>query len=517
MTTADPQSIQSVQSVRRLSALDGSFLRLDTPQSPMHVGWSALFAAPDGDRPRPTIEALRERAAGRVHEVPWCRWRLDESPLGLTEPRWIDDAGFDLAAHLVQLTASDDPVSLASFEALRSSVLSTPLDRSRPLWQICLLPRLEDGRVGMIGKIHHSLVDGIAALQIVRLIVDPEPDMQSEPPVGFRPQGRGGPVGWALDAAQRAVGDGVSVVRAGADAVAHPRSAAGSAARTAKLIATAIAEDVLPPAPPSALNGRIGSRRALVGYHAPRDLLRAARANGGTLNDVGLTAVAGALRTLALREGEAPTAPLKTMVPVSMRGLRDDGAGNQIAMVYMPLPVHLASCGERLEFVREQTARLKHTDRPAATQAFVETAGGLVPPSLRTPVVRALASARQFNLTVSQSPAPRGSLYLLGCELDEVYSVVPIAQGHGLAIGMVRYRQELFFGCYADPDLLPEVHELPALLEGELAALGAPARQRRPAAVPVPMPVRPPASGGRRGGRAATTAGNGLPPLVSAG
>jgi diacylglycerol O-acyltransferase / wax synthase len=472
MTTAP----QSNPSARRLSALDGSFLRLDTQQSPMHVGWSAVFAAPDG-RPRPTIEALRERAAGRVHEVPWCRWRLDASPLGLTEPRWIDDANFDLCAHLVQLTGPGDPVSLAAFEALRSSVLSTPLDRSRPLWQICLVPQLEDGRIGMIGKIHHALVDGIAALQIVQLVVDPEPEMRSQPPVAFRPQGRGGALGWALDAAQRAVGDGVSVLRAGASAAVHPRSAAGAAGRTAGLIATAIAEDVLPPAPPSQLNGRIGARRALVGLHASKDLLRAARGRGGTLNDVGLTAVAGALRTLALRDGAPPEAPLKVMVPVSMRRVGEAGAGNQIAMVYMPLPVHLASCGERLEFVREQTARLKHTDRPAATQAFVETAGGLVPPALRTPVVRALATSRQFNITVSQSPAPRGSLYLLGCELEEVYSVVPIAQGHGLAIGMVRYRQELFFGCYADPDMLPEVHELPALIEGELEALAATAGQ----------------------------------------
>ena len=188
-------------------------------------------------------------------------------------------------------------------------------------------------------------------------------------------------------------------------------------------------------------------------------------------------------------------------------------------MVYMPLPVHLGSCGERLEFVREQTARLKHTDRPEATQAFVETAGGLVPPALRTPVVRALATPRQFNLTVSQSPAPRGSLFLLGCELDEVYSVVPIAQGHGLAIGMVRYRQELFFGCYADPDMLPEVHELPALLEGELEALGrggGAASGGRPRCR-CRRPCAPPASGGRRGARAATTAGNGRPPLVPAG
>ena len=468
----------------RLSALDGSFLRLDTQQSPMHVGFSAVFAAPQDGRARPTIAALRERAAGRVHEVPWARWRLDEAPLGVTEPRWIEDARFDVAAHFIALTDPSDRVSESSFEALRSTVLSTPLDRSRPLWQICLVPQLEDGRVGMVGKIHHALVDGIAALQIIRLFVDPEPDVAWQPPVAYRPRGRGGPIGWALDTAQRAVGDGAGLLRAGTNAAVHPRSSAEAAARSAKLIATAIAEDVLPAAPQSSLNGRIGGRRTLVGYHAPRSLLRAARGRGGTLNDVGLAAVTGALRTLALRDGTPPEAPLKTMVPVSMRKHGDDGAGNQIALVYMPLPVHLGSCTDRLEFVREQTARLKHTDRPEATQAFVETAGGLVPPALRTPVVRALASSRQFNLTVSQSPAPRGSLYLLGCELEEVYSVVPIAQGHGLAIGMVRYRQELFFGCYADPDFLAEVHELPGLLAGELEALaaaaGRPAVAKRP-------------------------------------
>jgi diacylglycerol O-acyltransferase len=509
MTTAQ-------QTTRRLSALDGSFLRLDTQQSPMHVGFSAVFAAPSEGRPRPTIEGLRGRAAGRLHEVPWCRWRLDGSPFGLTEPRWIDDARFDLSAHLVALTDPDDAVSLASFEALRSSVLSTPLDRSRPLWQICVVPQLADGRIGMIGKIHHALVDGIAALQIVRLVVDPEADMQSQPPVSFRPQGRGGAVGWALDAAQRAVGDGVAVLRAGTSAAAHPRSAAEKAGRTAKLIATAIAEDVLPPAPPSQFNGRIGARRALVGYHAPKELLRAARGRGGTLNDVGLSAVAGALRTLALRDGEPPEAPLKTMVPVSMRRIGEDGAGNQIAMVYMPLPVHLGACGDRLTFVREQTARLRHTDRPEATQTFIETAGGLVPPPLRTPVVRALATPRQFNITVSQSPAPRGSLFLLGCELEEVYSVVPIAQGHGLAIGMVRYRQELFFGCYADPDMLPEVHELPALLEDELDALAA-AAGRRPGATTASAPVAGAPRAPRPARATAGAATNGHPPLTPVG
>jgi diacylglycerol O-acyltransferase len=159
------------------------------------------------------------------------------------------------------------------------------------------------------------------------------------------------------------------------------------------------------------------------------------------------------------------------MVPVSMRRLGDTAAGNQISMITIALPVHLDSSIARLGWVRGQTRRLKQTDRAVGTQNLYQ-AVGLLPTPLRSRAAKAMAAPRQFNLTVSQSPAPRGSLYLLGCELDEVYSVVPIAQGHALAIGMVRYRQELFFGCYADPDALPEVHQLPALIEAELHELG---------------------------------------------
>ena len=476
---ADATRASGADHGRRLSPLDGSFLRLESPQSHMHVGFSAVFAAPSG-RPRPSVEALRERAAGRLHEVPWCRWRLDPSPLGLSEPRWIDDVRFDLRTHIVALTAPEDPVSDASFEAFRSAVLSAPLDRSRPLWQIFLVPRLEDGRVGMIGKIHHALVDGLAALQIVSLILDPEPDVASQPPVPWQPRGHPGRIGWALDAVTRTLADGAGTVRAGATAAAHPPTTIANALRVAGRVLGAAAEEVLSPAPPSALNVPIGARRTLVGYHAGRDELRAARRVGGTLNDVGLTAVAGAVRALLQHDGERPTEPLKAMVPVSMRRLGDTTAGNQISMITIALPVHLDSAIERLGWVREQTQRLKQTDRPVGTQKLYEAAG-LLPAPLRTPAAKAMATPRQFNLTVSQSPAPRGSLFLLGCDLEEVYSVVPIAQGHALAIGMVRYRQELFFGCYADPDALPEVHQLPALIQGELQELGRAATRARAA------------------------------------
>ena len=463
--------------------MDGSFLRLESPQSHMHVGFSAVFAAPSG-RTRPSVEAVRERAAGRLHEVPWCRWRLDPAPLGLSEPRWIDDEQFDLAEHVVALTQPEDRVSHARFEALRSDVLSVPLDRSRPLWQIFLVPQLDDGRVGMVGKIHHALVDGLAALQIVSLILDPEPELSSQPPETWQPQGRSGRVGWALDAVSRTVADGAGALYAGASAAASPAATVADAVRGTRRVLGAAAEEVLSPAPPSALNVPIGARRTLVGYHARRDELKTARRVGGTLNDVGLTAVAGAVRALLQRDGEPlPPEALKAMVPVSMRRLGDTAAGNQISMITIALPVHLDSAIERLAWVREQTKRLKQTDRPIGTQKLYQAAG-LLPTPLRSAAAKTMATPRQFNLTVSQSPAPRGSLYLLGCELEEVYSVVPIAQGHALAIGMVRYRQELFFGCYADPDALPEIHRLPSLIEAELHELGRAATRARDADTP---------------------------------
>jgi len=473
--------------------LDGSFLRVESDQAHMHMGFSTVFAAPAG-RPRPSVQALRDRAARRLHEVPWCRWRLDGAPLGLSEPRWIADADFDLSAHIVALTGPEERVSDETFQALRGAVFSTPLDRTRPLWQIFLVPRLEDGRVGLVGKVHHALVDGIGALQFAKLIFDAEPDPEpcapSKSAIPWRPGSRAGRVGWTLDAITRTLDDGVDALREAATAVTHPEATAGRLVRSAKLLAGAVRDDVLPHAPQSALNTTIGSSRTLVGYRAGREDLRAARAGGGTLNDIGLAVVAGALRTLALRHGEPLDTPLKAMIPVSTRRIDDTAGGNQIAMVSIPLPIHLVSPRARVEYVRDQTRLLKHTDRTAGVAALYQAAG-LLPPPLRSPVARALAAPRQFNLTISNPPAPRGSLYLLGCEMQEVYSVVPVTEGHTLAIGMVRYRQELFLGCYADPDALQDVHDLPALLEAELHALAPVAAPRSASASRTPRAKAP--------------------------
>jgi WS/DGAT/MGAT family acyltransferase len=241
--------------------------------------------------------------------------------------------------------------------------------------------------------------------------------------------------------------------------------------RDVRHVTHAVRADLLPRAPKSILNVPIGPRRTLVGYRVPEPELRAARSSGGTLNDVGLTVVAGALRALALQRGDVPEAPFKVMIPVSMRRAGDVGPGNRIAMVYIQLPVDLTTPQLRLEAVRVQTQQLKGSRRAENMQTLY-AAGGFLPTPLRSPIAKAIASRRTFNLTITHPPGPRAPVHMLGCELQDVHVAVPITQGHSLAIAMVRFRRELYISCHADPDALPEVQQLPALLEAEVHALG---------------------------------------------
>jgi WS/DGAT/MGAT family acyltransferase len=481
--------------VRRLSTLDSSFLRLESSTAHMHVGWIAVLTVRD-EHNRPTLRALRDRVAGRLDDRAWCRWRLQRAPLGLSEPRWVEDRDFDVAAHVHSLSEPAEPLSHRRFGKLRDALLSEPIDYSHPPWQIYLIPRLEDGRAALLGKIHHSLVDGIAALEIVNLVTDEPPDVDARRSAAFSTGGEQSRLGWAVDEVSHTAGVALKALRTMADAATHPRASIRGVVRDGQRALSAARTDVLPRAPDSSLNPSIGPRRTLVGYRASREDLRAARTAGGTLNEIGLSLVAGALRSLAIRRGEPPTAPLKVMVPVSMRRADEIGPGNRISMVYIQLPVELESATERFEAVRAQMDALKASGRPEGTE-ILYAIGGLVPAPLRSPVVKALASPRIFNLTISQSPGPRGAIGMLGCEVEEVYSVVPIADRHSLAIGMVRYRRELFVGCYADPEALPEVRALPELLDAELQALArrasrrdAPAGGVRPNGRPSAQPVR---------------------------
>ena len=360
-------------------------------------------------------------------------------------------------------------MSLAGFGDFTDAVLSEPLDRARPLWHLHLVPLLEDGRAGLIFKMHHALVDGKSAVELALLLFDLEPEAGPEPHETWRPDRPPSSARLALDAVVNNAAEPLRAARDMARVAASRRD--GGLTGTLRRAALAFERDLLRSAPPSYLNAPIGPRRALVRHRARMaDLLEAKRKAGVTLNDVCLAALAGALRELARMRGEEAQ-PLRVMVPVSVRGETErQDLGNRISFAFIELPVGIRSRGERLREIHRATAAFKASGRPAGTGALLG-AIGLLPDPLKDRAAQIASSARVFNLTISNIPGPRVPVYMLGAELSEAYPVVPLGGEHSLSVGMFSYRDHMFFGLYADPETLPEVGELPALIDAEVQAL----------------------------------------------
>lgn len=474
----------------RLSAIDASFLQLESASAHMHIAWSSFLSLPEDGAP-PSIEAMRARVSSRLAWVPRCRQRLLPAALGLGEPRWVDDPHFDVAEHVVQLGDRDDAMDLARFAAIRDTLLSTPLDRSRPLWQLALVPSLSDGRMAVIGRVHHAMADGTAALQVAMLMLDVD-DSSDAPPAPWRAAPAPSPLQRALDPFVHSAEVTGRAARDVARACEHPRATARGALREVGRMAQALAEDLLPSAPGSHLNGSLGPRRTLVEHRVSLDhLSNITRGTAATRNDAGLAAVAGALRALALERGVAAE-PLKALVPVNMRRAHEYGSlGNRVSMTSVWLPLELTTPGARLDHVRRQTARFKRSARSEGTQSVLSGLS-LLPNPLRAPVIRAVAPGR-FNLTISSVPGPRTALFIYGARLEEIYPVIPMAEAQSLSIGMLAYNGYLHFGLFADPDGLPQATRLAELIDAELGAL---LRARRPSP---PLPVVAPVTAGPLG------------------
>ncbi|MCW3065467.1 MAG: wax ester/triacylglycerol synthase family O-acyltransferase [Solirubrobacterales bacterium] len=450
----------------RLSFLDGSFLRVETPSAHMHVGWKATFRPRLGRAPI-TVDAVRALVAARIRLAPRFRERLAFPPAGMAEPVWVDDERFDLAFHVRGLGEAQLPLTPARFGTLADRVLSEPLDRTRALWRLHFAPELTDGTIGMVMKIHHAMVDGKSAVELGLLLLDLDPEAPaSATEDDWRPARAPRAARMAVDAVVERGAESLRMARDVARAATSPRLAGTLSRATLSL-----SEDLLRPAPASYVNVPIGPQRTLLGHVAPlAPLLAAKTEHGVTLNDVALACVAGALRQLALSQGSLPR-PLKVMVPVSVRSAEEAASlGNQISMTFIDLPVHLRDPIARLEATHEATTTFKRDGRAAGGTAVI-AALGLLPSPLKTRAATLAASERVYNLTVSNIPGPRVPVYLLGAELLEAFPVVPIADGHALSIGMFSYRDRLCFGGYADPVALPVARQLPGALNASILEL----------------------------------------------
>ncbi len=460
--------------VTRLSPLDASFLAVETPTAHMHVGWAAVLGPP-ADGIRPSFEELRDHIARRLPRAPRYRQTLRSVPFGINAPVWVDDLDFDISRHVVA-TESDRLTEVVE------QCMSKPLPRNRPLWQVWIADRLEDGRIGVVGKAHHCMVDGIAAVELGSLLLDPdraapqpEPDAwcPEPPPRDSKLLGRG-----IVDLARSQL----DLATIPARAARSPRQALGLASR-ARRAAAALLDAARPARPIPQLNPPISPLRRLGLLARPvDDLTRIKGAFGVKLNDVLLAASAGGVRAFLKKRGESPV-PLKTMVPVNVRGSGEaDQLGNRISFMFVDLPCDEPDPVRRLREIHAATSDRKRDGKPEGADDVVRSLG-FVPSPIQRAVSRLIASPRTFNLTVSNIPGPSQPLYMHGCPLAEAYPVVPIPERHALSIGVTTVGEDAFFGLYADPESLPGVDGLADEIDlaiDELAELSPATEEREP-------------------------------------
>jgi diacylglycerol O-acyltransferase / wax synthase len=448
-----------------LSPSDLSAVQAERGPVTMSVGGLCVF---DGAISR---DSVVRRVRERVHLIPKYAMRLDEAPLGLANPAWTADESFDVERH-VRRTALPAPGGDDELSELVGHILSEPLDRSRPLWQMTVVEGLADGRSALVAKMHHALVDGLAAVDVSTVILDPTPEgLEIEPPPA-EPADSGGRAarleGLArLASAQLALPR--SLAREAVSRSIDPRTYA-SQARNAAGVFGELAR-VRPQAPATRLNAPIGRDRIFALARCELEDVKAVRrATGATVNDVLLTTVA--LMLSGFLGDDAPERAV-ALVPVSVRTDDESGdLGNRISTVFVDLPLTGAPL-ERLALVSAAMDEAKGSSQVQAG-ALIVGATGLAPPVVSSLAVRAMSGPRLFNLVVSNVPGPQQTFYLEGVPLHEVFPAVPLnPRNQALSIGIVSYDGRVGFGLLGDRDAMPDIRDAALGLEDAVAELRA--------------------------------------------
>ncbi len=506
------------QHLDRLTSIDASFLHQEGRASHMHIGGVLLF-----EGPAPAFTDYLDHVRSRLHLVPRYRQKLATPPLETGRPLWIDDPSFNLEYH-VRHTALPAPGSEEQLFLLASRIASQQLDRAKPLWENWLVEGLADGRFAVISKTHHSLVDGVSGVDLATVLFDleREPDRPSDELEPWRPEPE-------PSDAQLVVAGLRGMVVTTAELIARAIGAATRPGTSVGLIRDAV-EGVgeivwagLNPAPETPLNVPIGPhrryavvRQQLADYKEVKDAL------GGTVNDVVLTVVSGAL-TAWLRSRGIRTEGLemRALVPVSVRTKAHQGTlGNQLTVMRGPLPVYIEDPVARLKFVRREMDGLKES-KQAVGAATLAAVNNLAPPTILAQASRLNFSTRLFNLIVTNIPGPQVPLYVLGRQLEDLFPVAFLPENHGLAIAIMSYNGGLDFGLLADYDAIPDLELITEGLAASLTELLDAARGKRPRKVSpgrrsTAKPARP-AQPAEPAGPASGTGSNGTPvPIVPA-
>ena len=454
----------------RLSPLDVSFLYLEGETTPMHVGGVCILEPPpDGFDYDRLVRIISERIA----TVPRFRQKVRWVPGRLGNPVWVDDNDFDVTYH-VRRSALPKPGTEDQLKELTARVQSRPLDRARPLWEIYLVEGLADGRIAIITKTHHAMVDGVSAVDIGAVILDLTREPRETPYEEWTPQRE--PSGAALmaSALKNAVLKPAELAGTARHNLADVRRVAGRAASLAGGLAATV-RSTARSAPDSPLNADIGAQRRFgMARTDLDDYKRVRKEHGGTVNDVVLATVSGALRTWLLTRGESVNGRvIRAMVPVSVRTEDQQGAlGNRVSSYFVDLPVGEVSPVLRLHQVSYAMSGHKDSGQSVGAEALVALSG-FVAPTMHALGARVAAglSRRLFNVVVTNVPGPQIPLYAAGAEMLEVFPVVPLAKGQAVSIGLTSYNGGVYYGLNADRDAMPDIDVLAQLIEESLAEL----------------------------------------------
>ncbi|HEV2891681.1 MAG TPA: wax ester/triacylglycerol synthase family O-acyltransferase [Frankiaceae bacterium] len=452
----------------RLSPLDVSFLYLEGETTPMHVGGVCILEQPpegfDYDR---LVQIISERIA----TVPRFRQKVRWVPGRLGNPVWVDDSEFDVTYH-VRRSALPKPGTEEQLKELTARVQSRPLDRSRPLWEIYLVEGLADGRIAIVTKTHHAMVDGVAAVDVGAVILDLTREPRETPHVEWTPQREPSSVALVADAVRNAVTKPAEIVTTARANLNDVRRVATRAAGVAGGLAATL-RSTARSAPESPLNVDIGAQRRFgMARTDLDDYKRVRKEHGGTVNDVVLATVAGALRTWLLTRGESVNGrTVRAMVPVSVRA-EGQQLGNRVSSYFVDLPVGEPSPVVRLHQVSYAMSAHKDSGQSVGAEALVAISG-FVAPTLHALGARVAAglSRRLFNVVVTNVPGPQIPLYAAGAEMLEVFPVVPLARGQAVSIGLTSYNGGVYYGLNADRDAMPDVDVLAQCIEESLAEL----------------------------------------------
>ena len=444
----------------RLNGIDALWLYLETSTAHMHVG-SVLIVDPSTAPEPVTYDRVLEYMDDRLHLAPLFRRRIAAVPFRVDHPVWVEDPDFDLRFH-VRRAALPSPGGMTELAEFTADVMSRRLDRSRPLWELHFVEGLEGGRMAFVSKTHHAAVDGVSGADVLAATLQLSPD-QPPPPrpdEPWQPEGEPGDIRLLLTSALHLATTPVGVAKV-------VRRTTRAATRLLRL--RTAGGNGTPPAPfrapHTALNGAIGPHRSIALTEQSLESVKSIkRVFGGTVNDVVLAAVAGALRRYLLGRGEVVDRPLVGMIPISVRGENAAGEqGNQVSMMLVDLPCDEPDPVQRLRRVSAGTAGAKEQHGALGAQTLQDLAE-LTPAGVASLAARLYSRASGadrhrpiWNVVVSNVPGPRMPLYQVGAKVEAMYPIGPVHEMCGLNVTLFSYSDMVYVGLNADRDLVGDV------------------------------------------------------------